>query len=146
MECHACPWSGKAKLKDVPFESSPCASCVLHEGTPRDWAAGMVEAVPAPEPRRLKAREEFVYPEPGNEVYPAVVVTEAVRMILSLPPLGFSVLQGRYRGLSTAEIAGLLGLGRRKVEYILSRVVAANPVLAALFPTKLRRGPRAKKT
>lgn len=144
MECHKCDWYGNPKLTDLPFEKTPCASCELAEGTPRNWATGMIDVVPEPEARAAKAGDEVVVPESSCEVVPLSAVAEALRLVLGLPATEFVVVQARYLGLSTLEIAEKLGFGRRKVEYILSRVVVANPVLTALFPRKFRRGPRAK--
>lgn len=145
MECHRCQWYQNAQLQGLPLESTPCGSCVLKMETPRRWAAGMVSSVPAePGRHRLKPHEEYVPPERPAEFYPAAVVSEAIRILLHLPTEAFHVVQGRYLGLSAKETAMRHGYSRRKVESVLSRVVAANPVLAALFPRQLRRGPRAK--
>jgi hypothetical protein len=121
-------------FKDTPWERVPCSRCDLIEDSSQ---------VLEYDDQRTGSKEQSA--SGGNEVtegvnlMPLSVLAHALRMVFSQSEDAFLILKMRREGRAYKEIAARLGVSVSAVELRHRRILAAQPLLAKLFPAKTRR-------
>jgi len=133
--CHTCDFAKKihgGDYADVPWESTPCASCKMKEDSRNtreysDSHPGAATAAVAP-------------PSPEDDIsLPVGVLADSLRLFLNLPGDALDVLRLRYSGQSYKEIASRLGVTTAAAEIRHKRLMSEIPSLRALYPAKARK-------
>lgn len=138
MECHRCPHRKNVEsgmYREVPFETTPCASCELNEAP--DYVVAVDEDRPC-----VASNEAFFADEPqaaprGHARTPKI--WELVVTLLRLQPRTRDVVCWRYAGFKYKDIAMLQHVTVTAVELRHRNALKRFPLLRALFPKKARR-------
>ena len=138
MICSKCEWSEKVKageFEGVPWGETPCCRCELVQDS--TGTLEYKESVGGPgRPGDGKTPRDVDRPQ---DVLPAAILADALRLFLSLPRDALDVIHMRYGGLPYAEIGEKLGITPAAVEIRQKRLMQQIPALQALFPQKAKR-------
>lgn len=138
MECHRCPHRKNVEsgmYREVPFETTPCASCEL-DAEP-DYVVAFDEDRPGvASDAAFFADEPQAAPE-GSARTP--MIWELVVTLLRLQPRTRDVVCWRYAGFKYRDIAMLQHVTVTAVELRHRNALKRHPLLRALFPSKAGR-------
>jgi hypothetical protein len=146
MECHCCPHHEdveSGKYREVPFETTPCASCELDDEPDfvvayDDERPGAAPGAPGIQPDDA---EDALFPEeldaePERSVQESLL-WDLVVTLLKLHPRTRDVVCWRFAGFRYKDIAMLQHVSVPAVELRHRNAVKQYPLLRSLFPTKV---------
>lgn len=175
MQCHKCPHHDAIERGDyfsIPWEETPCAECKLGEDTfysipfdeelPPESAAGFQPALssytertagvspatcgadfPVCDPVRLSSD---LSPLPSGDLLPADLMAQFIQGLLVLDPDLRDIVAWRYQGVPYKEIARRQGTSTQLAEMRHKRAIRDWPALKALFPEKIAKQSRRKRS
>jgi hypothetical protein len=136
MYCHRCAVKqgiDAGAYAGVAFEELPCAKCVLEESSQGTMAFD--------EDREDKMNcEGLGTPEvPPVEELPIGILGDALKLFLGMSNDELALVRGKFAGKFYAEIAAERQITAQAVEGRLRRIIDRNPLLAFVFPKKVRK-------
>jgi DNA-directed RNA polymerase specialized sigma24 family protein len=147
--CHNCEYAARIaahEFENTPWEETPCAKCRLEEDRHdvREYVEDRGESLRSGD--GVTPRDEDCVAE---ELMPASVLADGLRMFLALPRDALDVLVLRYQGLPYKEIGRMLGTSAAGAEIRHKRLLQQVPALPPLYPRKAgkaeRRGRKGKR-